>query len=897
MIVRNWMMQGGISSLYLTIDNTGNYYPLVNDQIEFTLLSSEIDFTKILSDVSNLIIMDGATVLKHYIDYNDYANGIIKGFVKCSVNAKSSKSLTVLLTGTSNLSSYTDTMIRATSHCSMLNFYPFSSVNDSLAIGEAFTLNNAQISTIGVGSALDLSGTTSYAISNIFNLRQTRAVSDYGFLMFNFILKTTHIAGGGVKTIFSKYFDTNNYIYFGLNDSGQFYTTLKVGGATQSWTSTTVRQLAGAINSFAIRYTNNAVFIRVNGVTVLTYDPVWIVAADGLPLTFGAQNNGSYANYFDGYIYDFSIHNMIYPFNYEIGRTKNMSLNSRTQKEKWQYRGHTDLNGCYDVSEYTYIYANGVLYGYGKEYTAATGISIAVRKTSYDDGSTWSERVVLFGNGAGGENNQVHRGCCFIGNDGLYHYCYSAKNTSVVAINNKLRCCDSVDGVTFTNFRDILNPFTGATGGIENSRFIWDAALSTYIGFVDVGGVAGVAWSEFYVEGETLDTLGYYHEGAETSLQIAGGMYGASCIKKIGNEYYVWEHISLGAGSIIPTQAYCFKSSNPRNNSWQLVDEILAYDVPRCRDQWADLYICENTDKNISILSADACKNYGSLELQSSIFTYNGLLTDLVKDTISSISKTKNDITVIPSIAIDVDAQVFITAAGLTGNDITSIDLLCKRLKENKLWERFPYIWPFIGGSAATNKFQLKRPVDSDDANRLTFYGSFTHNANGLIPSGASGTYADPHLTVKSLYYNNYSFIYVSPINISTGTNYGTDIATAGGGNVFRTCYQGSYLTNMGGQAANYASQATSKGVFIASAYDKRLNYAMHNRIIRASNTTFADRVFGGAALNLFCYTATQQNAINPCSLIIIGLGLDIQQAIKSTDIFEEYMISRGLTI
>ena len=75
MIVRNWMMQGGISSLYLTIDNTGNYYPLVNDQIEFTLLSSEIDFTKILSDVSNLIIMDGATVLKHYIDYNDYANG------------------------------------------------------------------------------------------------------------------------------------------------------------------------------------------------------------------------------------------------------------------------------------------------------------------------------------------------------------------------------------------------------------------------------------------------------------------------------------------------------------------------------------------------------------------------------------------------------------------------------------------------------------------------------------------------------------------------------------------------------------------------------------------------------------------------------------------------------
>jgi hypothetical protein len=91
--------------------------------------------------------------------------------------------------------------------------------------------------------------------------------------------------------------------------------------------------------------------------------------------------------------------------------------------------------------------------------------------------------------------------------------------------------------------------------------------------------------------------------------------------------------------------------------------------------------------------------------------------------------------------AIDPDAQTFLTAAGITDATITSaINTLVVDLKGYNIWTKMKAIYPIVGGTAATHKWNLKDPRDLDAAFRLTFSSSWTHSSNGMTPLNA---YAD----------------------------------------------------------------------------------------------------------------------------------------------------------
>lgn len=95
--------------------------------------------------------------------------------------------------------------------------------------------------------------------------------------------------------------------------------------------------------------------------------------------------------------------------------------------------------------------------------------------------------------------------------------------------------------------------------------------------------------------------------------------------------------------------------------------------------------------------------------------------------------------------AFDADAQAFLTAAGIT--DATqqgAVNQLVLDLKASSIWTKFYAIYPFVGGTATTHKWNLKDPQDTDAAFRLTFYGGLTHNSNGVTGNGTTG-YADTH--------------------------------------------------------------------------------------------------------------------------------------------------------
>jgi hypothetical protein len=88
---------------------------------------------------------------------------------------------------------------------------------------------------------------------------------------------------------------------------------------------------------------------------------------------------------------------------------------------------------------------------------------------------------------------------------------------------------------------------------------------------------------------------------------------------------------------------------------------------------------------------------------------------------------------------IDADAQAFLTAAAITDPTISSsIDKLVVDLKAAGVWSKMKAIYPMVGGTASTHKFNLKDPRDLDAAFRLSFLGGWTHSANGALPNGTN---------------------------------------------------------------------------------------------------------------------------------------------------------------
>lgn len=90
----------------------------------------------------------------------------------------------------------------------------------------------------------------------------------------------------------------------------------------------------------------------------------------------------------------------------------------------------------------------------------------------------------------------------------------------------------------------------------------------------------------------------------------------------------------------------------------------------------------------------------------------------------------------------DPDAQSFITAAGITNpTQQSAVNSLVTDLKTYSIWTKFDCIHPMVGGSASSHKFNLKNPLDTDGAFRMTFHGGVTHSSNGI--TFATNGYAD----------------------------------------------------------------------------------------------------------------------------------------------------------
>ena len=56
----------------------------------------------------------------------------------------------------------------------------------------------------------------------------------------------------------------------------------------------------------------------------------------------------------------------------------------------------------------------------------------------------------------------------------------------------------------------------------------------------------------------------------------------------------------------------------------------------------------------------------------------------------------------------DPDAQAFITATGISGTNATATNQLVLDLKSANIWTKMKAVYPMVGGTSTTCKFNLK---------------------------------------------------------------------------------------------------------------------------------------------------------------------------------------------
>jgi hypothetical protein len=147
--------------------------------------------------------------------------------------------------------------------------------------------------------------------------------------------------------------------------------------------------------------------------------------------------------------------------------------------------------------------------------------------------------------------------------------------------------------------------------------------------------------------------------------------------------------------------------------------------------------------------------------------------------------------------SVDPDAFRFLEIANITNQtQITAINNLVVGLKSNNLWNKMAAIYPFVGGTAFTHKWNLKNPADTDNAFRAQYVGSIVHSNDGVTSTGGYiNTYFNSTFLAQSSSFHYSLYVYTATLSNNTGLVEGGS-ATVYRPNVFGTMQVSNYQTS-----------------------------------------------------------------------------------------------------
>jgi hypothetical protein len=194
---------------------------------------------------------------------------------------------------------------------------------------------------------------------------------------------------------------------------------------------------------------------------------------------------------------------------------------------------------------------------------------------------------------------------------------------------------------------------------------------------------------------------------------------------------------------------------------------------------------------------------------------------------------------IVGTIPFDTDAQAFITAAAITDpTQQSAINTLVVDLKGYSIWTKMKAIYPMVGGTSSTHKWNLKDPRDLDAAYRLVFNGGWTHSSTGALPNGTNG-WADTKLIAFDVLGLNSTHVSVySRTNLDRSA---PSIGNVTGGSIAEVSMWlrsgGSAFLRVNNPTSSTAASADSRGLFIGN----RNSSTQIELSIRGTQTTFTN--------------------------------------------------------
>ncbi len=253
---------------------------------------------------------------------------------------------------------------------------------------------------------------------------------------------------------------------------------------------------------------------------------------------------------------------------------------------------------------------------------------------------------------------------------------------------------------------------------------------------------------------------------------------------------------------------------------------------------------------------------------------------------------------------VDPDAQAFITAAGITdATQQSAINTLVVELKAYGIWTKMKAIYPFVGGTSSTHKWNLKDPRDLDAAFRLVFSGGWTHSSTGALPNGTNA-YADSKLnSLNNTTLNSTHFSYYSRTNSNaTEVEISSSTTITGGGTgsllEIRTSGVSYYRVNSDLGYATY-TDANSLGFYIANRTASNVINGWKNGSKVATATTTSKTQ---ANINYWIGALNQNNVASlyttkECAFASIGDGLTDTEATNLYTAIQAYQTTLGRSV
>jgi hypothetical protein len=201
----------------------------------------------------------------------------------------------------------------------------------------------------------------------------------------------------------------------------------------------------------------------------------------------------------------------------------------------------------------------------------------------------------------------------------------------------------------------------------------------------------------------------------------------------------------------------------------------------------------------------------------------------------------------------------FASATGITDTTILgALNTFDLGLISNSLDTKMNAVYPFVGTTATTQKYNFMDARDLDEAFRLTFYGGGTFSSNGYQPNGTNAYAETYNLNVT----NDSSIWYYSRTNNTTTsvemgvwneTYSDTALFAYYGGN------SGGYIKALSnGYSGVSWTATTSQGFFGTNRTSSILNNSWHNGVKKGTNTNTSSSSPTVRTLWIGCYHAGQ---------------------------------------